>query len=92
LDIKNKILKLPKNINMCILRFKNKIRLGLAQLFRFLVVELTHSDLNIKFDIVATVMTNYFFSATSREFQDLSRLSFLEVLIQIGCTYIYLYG
>jgi hypothetical protein len=35
---------------------------GLAQLVRFLLVELTHPDLNTRFDIGVAFMTNYFFS------------------------------
>jgi hypothetical protein len=35
---------------------------GLAQLVRFSVMELTHSDLNLRFDISVTFMTNYSFS------------------------------
>jgi hypothetical protein len=37
-------------------------RVGLAQLVRFLVVELTHSDLNFRFDMCVVFMANYFFS------------------------------
>jgi hypothetical protein len=36
-------------------------RVGLAQLVRFLVVELTHSGLNHKFDMNVIFMANYFF-------------------------------
>jgi hypothetical protein len=35
---------------------------GLVQLVRFLVVELTHSVLNPRFDMSVVFMTNYFFS------------------------------
>jgi hypothetical protein len=35
-------------------------RVGLAQLIRFLVVKLIHSDLNHKFDIVVAFIINYF--------------------------------
>jgi hypothetical protein len=35
---------------------------GLAQLVRFSVMELTHSDLNLRFNISVTFMTNYSFS------------------------------
>jgi hypothetical protein len=37
-------------------------RVGLAQLIRFLVVQLTYSGANPKFDIDVTFMTNYSFS------------------------------
>jgi hypothetical protein len=37
-------------------------RQGLAQLVRFLVVELIHPDLNLKFDTCVVFMINYFFS------------------------------
>jgi hypothetical protein len=33
----------------------------LAQLIRFLVVELIHSGLNLRFDIVIVFIANYFF-------------------------------
>jgi hypothetical protein len=36
--------------------------MGLAQLIRFLVVELTHPDLNPRFKIDVTFITNYSFS------------------------------
>jgi hypothetical protein len=36
--------------------------MGLAQLVRFLVVELIHSDLNTKFDIDVIFTINYSFS------------------------------
>jgi hypothetical protein len=34
--------------------------MGLVQLIRFLTVELTHLDLNSKFDIGVVFMTNFF--------------------------------
>jgi hypothetical protein len=37
-------------------------RVGLAQLIRFLVVELIHTDSNTKFDMSVIFMTNYSFS------------------------------
>jgi hypothetical protein len=37
-------------------------RVGLAQLTRFLVVKLTHSDLNLRFDMDVAFMTNYSFN------------------------------
>jgi hypothetical protein len=37
-------------------------RVGLAQLIRFLVVQLTYSGANPKFDIDVIFMTNYSFS------------------------------
>jgi hypothetical protein len=40
---------------------KEAVRL-LAQLIRFLVVKLIHSDSNFRFDICIIFMTNYFFS------------------------------
>jgi hypothetical protein len=39
---------------------------GLAQLVRFLVVELTHQCLNPRFDMDVTFTTNYFFSGSRR--------------------------
>jgi hypothetical protein len=36
-------------------------RVGLIQLIKFLVVELTHTYLNSKFDMCVTFMVNYFF-------------------------------
>jgi hypothetical protein len=41
-------------------------RVGLAQLVRFLVVELTHSGLNPKFDMCVVFMSNYSFSKRRR--------------------------
>jgi hypothetical protein len=37
-------------------------RVGLAQLVRFLVVELIHRGLNSRFDMGVTFIANYFFS------------------------------
>jgi hypothetical protein len=37
-------------------------RVGLAQLVRFLVVKLTHSGSNLRFEIGVIFMTNYYFS------------------------------
>jgi hypothetical protein len=37
-------------------------RVSLAQLVRFLVVELIHADLNIRFDMCVTFTANYSFS------------------------------
>jgi hypothetical protein len=39
---------------------------GLAQLIRFLVVELTHLDSNPIFDMCVAFMANYFFSRRRR--------------------------
>jgi hypothetical protein len=39
---------------------------GLAQLVRFLVVELTHLGLNPRFNMGVTFMTNYSFSGRRR--------------------------
>jgi hypothetical protein len=39
---------------------------GLAQLVRFLVVELTHQCLNPRFDMDVTFTANYFFSGSRR--------------------------
>jgi hypothetical protein len=36
-------------------------RVGQTQLVRLLVVELTHSDLNTKFDMNVIFMTNFFY-------------------------------
>jgi hypothetical protein len=47
---------------LCLVTQKSTSRVGLAQLVRFLVVELTHLDLNPKFNIVVVFTTNYFFS------------------------------
>jgi hypothetical protein len=41
-------------------------RVDLAQLVRFLVVELTHIDLNFKFDMSVIFTANYFFSSRRR--------------------------
>jgi hypothetical protein len=41
-------------------------RVGLAQLVRFLAVELTHPSLNPKFDMGVIFITNYFFSGRRR--------------------------
>jgi hypothetical protein len=41
-------------------------RQGLAQLVRFLVVELIHPDLNLRFDTCVVFMINYFFSGRRR--------------------------
>jgi hypothetical protein len=40
--------------------------ISLAQLFRFLVVKLIHTNLNPKFDMGVVFMTNYFFSGRRR--------------------------
>jgi hypothetical protein len=39
---------------------------GLAQLVRFLVMELTYSDLNLRFDMSVVFTTNYSFSGRRR--------------------------
>jgi hypothetical protein len=39
---------------------------GLAQLVRFLVMELTYSDLNLRFDMSVIFTTNYSFSGRRR--------------------------
>jgi hypothetical protein len=44
---------------------------GLTQLIRFLVVELTHLDLNSKFDICVVFTSNYSFSGKQRSYQQL---------------------
>jgi hypothetical protein len=41
---------------------KTPCRVRLAQLIRFIVVELTHISLNLRFDMCVIFMTNYFFS------------------------------
>jgi hypothetical protein len=41
-------------------------RVGLTQLVRFLVVKITHSYLNSRFDMSVTFMTNYYFSGRRR--------------------------
>jgi hypothetical protein len=43
--------------------------ISLAQLFRFLMVELTHINLNPRFDMGIVFMTNYFFSGRRRPHQ-----------------------
>jgi hypothetical protein len=51
-------------------KYENKIldcrRVGLAQLVRFLVVELTHLGLNPIFDMRVAFMANYYFSERRR--------------------------
>jgi hypothetical protein len=39
---------------------------GLVQLIRFLVIELTHPDSNLKFSMNIAFTTNYFFSERRR--------------------------
>jgi hypothetical protein len=41
-------------------------RVSLAQLVKFLVVELTHLNLNHRFDMSVTFTANYFFSGRRR--------------------------
>jgi hypothetical protein len=43
-------------------KFGRKHRVGLAQLVRFPIMELTYLDSNPRFDIDVIFMTNYFFS------------------------------
>jgi hypothetical protein len=45
---------------------ENCCRVGLAQLVKLLVVELTQSDLNHRFDMSVTFMANYSFSGKRR--------------------------
>jgi hypothetical protein len=71
---------------------------GLAQLVRFLVVELNHPGSNPRFDMGVAFTANYSFSERRRprrqrgaigdrlrESQDQSQLSISEVLIGVGC-------
>jgi hypothetical protein len=53
-----KILLLSQNKK----RKKKHLRVGLTQLIRFLVVELTYSGLNLRFDMGVTFTANYYFS------------------------------
>jgi hypothetical protein len=39
---------------------------GLARLFRFLMIKLTHLDLNHRFDMSVTFTTNYSFNSRRR--------------------------
>jgi hypothetical protein len=58
-------------------RFGNKILVGcLAQLVRFLVVELIHSGSNLIFDMSVVFLTNYSFSGRQRTVNS-------EVLLEI---------
>jgi hypothetical protein len=43
--------------------------LGLAQLVRFIVLELTHTGLNHRFDMGIIFMVNYSFSGTRRPYR-----------------------
>jgi hypothetical protein len=45
-------------------------RVALATLVRFLVVKLTYSILNLRFDMDVVFMSNYFFSGKRRHHQD----------------------
>jgi hypothetical protein len=58
------------NLILCYIKkyFINR-RSGLAQLVRFLVVELTHPDSNFRFDMSVVFMTNYSFSGGRRPCQ-----------------------
>jgi hypothetical protein len=65
----------------------------LAQLIRFLVVELTHLILNPRFDIVVVFMVNYFFSGRRRPVDNevLLVIDFMNLKIRstqsFKCTY-----
>jgi hypothetical protein len=48
--------------NLDLIRVGKSRRVDLAQLVRFLVIELVHSGSNPRFDIDAVFTTNYFFS------------------------------
>jgi hypothetical protein len=55
----------PNTLSFGYLR-TGSVRVGLAQLIRFLVVELIYSCLNPKFDMSVAFITNYFFSVRGR--------------------------
>jgi hypothetical protein len=54
------------SVSLSTRKLKLSRRVGLAQLVRFLVVELTHPDLNPRFDMCVIFMVNYSFSGRQR--------------------------